>query len=83
MCHKARVRNLFIGVFSAKGYSPDPGKIQGISDMPAPQTKQELQSFLGASELPADICATSQSSHRATMSPAEKGKHVRMGPKCE
>ena len=38
----------FSGVFSAKGYSPDPGKIQGISDMPAPQTKQELQSFLGA-----------------------------------
>ena len=36
------------GIFSAKGYSPDPGKIQGISDMPAPQTKQELQSFLGA-----------------------------------
>ena len=32
----------FGGVFSAKGYSPDPGKIQGISDMPAPQTKQEL-----------------------------------------
>ena len=38
----------FGGVFSAKGYSPDPGKIQGISDMPAPQMKQELQSFLGA-----------------------------------
>ena len=38
----------FGGVFSAKGYSPDPGKIQGISDMPAPQTKQELQSLLGA-----------------------------------
>ena len=38
----------FGGVFSAKGYSPDPGKIQGITDMPAPQTKQELQSFLGA-----------------------------------
>ena len=38
----------FGGVFSAKGYSPDPGKTQGISDMPTPQTKQELQSFLGA-----------------------------------
>ena len=38
----------FGGVFSAKGYLPDPGKIQGITDMPAPQTKQELQSFLGA-----------------------------------
>ena len=38
----------FGGVFWAKGYSPDPGKIQGISDMPAPQTKQELQSFLEA-----------------------------------
>ena len=38
----------FGGIFSAKGYSPDPGKIQGITNMPAPQTKQELQSFLGA-----------------------------------
>ena len=38
----------FGGIFSAKGYSLDPGKIQGITDMPAPQTKQELQSFLGA-----------------------------------
>ena len=38
----------FRGVFSAKGYSQDPGKIQGITDMPAPKTKQELQSFLGA-----------------------------------
>ena len=38
----------FGGIFSAKGYSLDPGKIQGITDMPAPQTKQGLQSFLGA-----------------------------------
>ena len=37
----------FGGIFSAKGYLPDPGKIQGISNMPAPQTKQELQGFLG------------------------------------
>ena len=48
MCHKARVCNIFWRHFSAKGYLPEPGKIQGISDMPAPQTKQELQSFLGA-----------------------------------
>ena len=38
----------FGGVFSTKGYSPDPEKIQGISEMTPPQTKQELQSFLGA-----------------------------------
>ena len=38
----------FGGVFSAEGYSPDPEKIQGISKMTPPQTKQELQSFLGA-----------------------------------
>ena len=38
----------FRGVFSVKGYSPDPAKIQGITEMTAPQTKQELQSFLGA-----------------------------------
>ena len=70
--------------FSAKGYSPDPGKIQGISDMPAPQTKQELQSFSRCGQLPADIHATSESSHmEPLMSPTEKGEHLRMGPKCE
>ena len=35
-------------IFSAEGYSPDPEKIQGISEMTPPQTKQELQLFLGA-----------------------------------
>ena len=38
----------FGGVFSAEGYSPDPEKIQGISEMTPPQMKKELQSFLGA-----------------------------------
>ena len=38
----------FGGVFSTQGYSPDPEKIQGISEMTPPQTKQELQSFLSA-----------------------------------
>ena len=38
----------FGGVFSAEGYSPDPEKIQGISEMTPPQMKQELQAFLGA-----------------------------------
>ena len=38
----------FGGMFSANGYSPDPGMIQGITEMTPPQTKQELQSFLGA-----------------------------------
>ena len=37
----------FGGVFSAERYSPDPEKIQGISEMTPPQMKQELQSFLG------------------------------------
>ena len=37
----------FGGVFSAQGYSPDPEKIQGITEMTPSQTKQELQSFLG------------------------------------
>ena len=40
---------MFFGrVFLAEGYSPDPEKIQGISEMTPPQMKQELQSFLGA-----------------------------------
>ena len=33
-------------VFSAEGYSPDLEKIQGISEMTPPQTKQELQSHI-------------------------------------
>ena len=45
----------FGGVFSTEGYSPDLEKIQGISEMTPPQMKQELQSFLGAVNLPADI----------------------------
>ena len=38
----------FSRVFSAEGYSPDLEKIQGIFEMTPPQTKQELQLFLGA-----------------------------------
>ena len=39
----------FGGMFSANGYSPGiQMKIQGITEMTPPQTKQELQSFLGA-----------------------------------
>ena len=38
----------FGGVFFTEGYSPNPEKIQGISEMTPPQMKQELQSFLGA-----------------------------------
>ena len=55
---------MFFGrVFSAEGYSPDPEKIQGISKMTPPQTKQELQSFVGSSELSADIRSPSQLEH--------------------
>ena len=45
---KQESMTFFGRVFSAEGYSPDLEKIQGISEMTPPQTKQELQSFLGA-----------------------------------
>ena len=45
---KQESMTFFGGVFSAEGYSPDLEKIQGISEMTPPQTKQELQLFLGA-----------------------------------
>ena len=48
MCIKQDSVTFFGGMFSAKGYSPDLEKIQGISEMTPPQTKQKLQSFLGA-----------------------------------
>ena len=46
VCHKTGICDIFQSVFSTKGYSPDPEKIQGISEMTPPQMKQELQSFL-------------------------------------
>ena len=52
----------FGGVFSAEGYSPDPEKIQGISEMTPPQTKQELV-IPWCSELTAEFHPSSQLKH--------------------
>ena len=54
----------FFGVtFSADGMSPDPQKIQGILDMPAPADAPQLQSFLGSGELHASIYSSAISKH--------------------
>ena len=45
LCHD-RVSS-FGAVYSRDGVKPDPRKIQGIEEMTAPETKQQLQSFLG------------------------------------
>ena len=45
----------FGSMFSANRYSPDPEKIQGITEMTPPQTKQELVIFR-SSKLPSNIC---------------------------
>ena len=45
LCHN-RV-SFFSAVYSREGVEPDPRKIQGIEEMTAPETKQQLQSFLG------------------------------------
>ena len=39
--------SFFGTVYSREGLKPDPRKIQGIEEMTAPETKQQLQSFLG------------------------------------
>ena len=39
--------SFFGAVYSREGVKPDPRKIQGIKEMTAPETKQQLQSFLG------------------------------------
>ena len=39
--------SFFGAVYSKDGVGPDPKKIQGIEEMTAPETKQQLQSFLG------------------------------------
>ena len=45
LCHD-RV-SFFSAIYSREGVEPDPKKIQGIEEMTAPETKQQLQSFLG------------------------------------
>ena len=39
--------SFFWAIYSKEGVEPDPKKIQGIEEMTAPETKQQLQSFLG------------------------------------
>ena len=39
--------SFFGAVYSREGVKPDPRKIQGIEEMTVPETKQQLQSFLG------------------------------------
>ena len=39
--------SFFGAIYSREGVHPDPKKIQGIEEMTAPETKQQLQSFLG------------------------------------
>jgi hypothetical protein len=36
-------------IVSAEGVSPDPRKVEGIRDFPAPKTRKQLQVFLGLS----------------------------------
>ena len=45
LCHD-RV-SFFGAIYSREGIERDPKKIQGIEEMTAPETKQQLQSFLG------------------------------------
>ena len=39
--------SFFGAIYSREGVHPDPKKVQGIEEMTAPETKQQLQSFLG------------------------------------
>ena len=39
--------SFFRAIYSREGVKPDPKKIQGIEEMTVPETKQQLQSFLG------------------------------------
>ena len=39
--------SFFGAIYSREGVEPDPKKIQGIEEMTGPETKQQIQSFLG------------------------------------
>ena len=70
---------IFGGVFSAEGYSPDPEKIEGISEITPPQTKQELQSFFGAVNYLQTFCSSSQLQHGDPLGPPQKGELLCLG----
>ena len=55
---------MFFGrVFSAEGYSPDPEKVQGISEMTPLPDEARAAIIPRSSKLPADICSSSQLEH--------------------
>ena len=65
----------FGGVFSAKGYSPDPAKIQGITEMTPLQMKIRATIISVSSELPANS-SPSKSSTETIWSQSWKRKTV-------
>ena len=69
----------FGDIFSANGYSSDPEKIQGITEMTPPQMKQELQPFLGAVNYLQTFIPPPQSSHRTTTYTPLKGEQFCKG----
>ena len=70
--------SFFGAVYSRDGVEPDPRKIPGIEEMTAPETKQQLQSFLGMVTYMGNFIPH-LSHHRATETAAEERCYVLLG----
>ena len=71
--------SFFGAVYSRDGVEPDPKKIQGIEEMTPPETKQQLQSFLGHGHIHGELHASSEPPHRATETAVEKRHCILLG----
>ena len=71
--------SFFGAIYSREGVHPDPKKVQGIEEMTAPETKQQLQSFLGMVTYMGNFHTPSKPSHGAAEAVVEEGCHVLLG----
>ena len=70
--------SFFGAIYSREGVHPDPRKIQGIEEMTAPETKQQLQLFLGM-VIHGKFHTPSKPSQRAAETVVEERCHVLLG----
>ena len=64
--------SFFGAIYSREGIHPDPKKIQGIEEMTVPETKQQLQSFLGMVTYMGNFHTPSKPSHGAAETVVEE-----------
>ena len=72
--------SFFGAIYSREGVEPDPKKIQGIEEMTVPETKQQLQSFLGMVTYMGNFIYKARHAHKRLYTVLPKYSKIRVLP---